>query len=905
MAPKKIYHFISHTHWDREWYLPFERFRYRLVQLIDRLLDLLDREPEFHYFHLDGQTIVLEDYYALRPGHRERLEGYIRQGRILVGPWYQQNDLFLTSGESTVRNLMKGIAQSRQLGSEMKVGYLPDHFGLISQMPQLFREVGLDNCVFGRGYDLAEHPLPFFRWQAPDGSEVDGMLLYFWYNSAQRLPSEKEALASVFAGMREREEAVNPSGHYAMMNGVDHLEAQYDLPTVLASLRDIAGEEIDVVHSTLPSYVKGVQSYMQEQQDGVLETIQGELREAFEYSILAGTLSSRIYLKQANVRCHDLVEKWIEPLSVFSQQLQLDPYEVDTIDYYWQLYMENHPHDSICGCSQDSVHDHMMDRFKRLEELAGEIIERKKTILARQIQADAYDLQDQKLVVFNTSQLPSGAVQQTAVYFLEEDQVMAFAIEDEEGRPIPYRVLSEEIVRKQVISPINLPGVLRVKRVDIEWQPAAPALGYAAYRVRPGRAGAVIQERADSLSTQPSLPVLENEYLRVELLPTGAFHLHDKLSSLTYRDQGRIQDAGDGGDLYVFKNVNGDVPAIWSEAVSFVDWTRNELYEHCVYEFTWELPESLDASQIRRSSQSTPCDFRVTLRLDRGSRQVRMNVELENRVKDHRIRLLFQGIGAADEVLAGGQFDVVRRQWDAGSSYQRDANSQPFWKWLAPVHGAAGCAIFAKGLHEYEMTDSGCTAGITMLRGVETINLREEARMEEDLQPKGQCLGRTEVDLALRPFSLDSVTPTRLYQEAELFHQGVECKLLALDEARWNKGRAWVQDTMHKGVFMEINPNADRPKLPASGSFLKVDGEVMVSALKWSTDGKGPLLRVYNVEETDSPVTVSGEGLDGEVRRTNLLEEWQETLKAETGQLNTVVAARKIVTYQLPQPQNS
>ncbi|GGD77494.1 glycosyl hydrolase-related protein [Paenibacillus nasutitermitis] len=898
MESKKIYHFISHTHWDREWYMPFERFRYRLVNLIDRLLDLLDRDPQFHYFHLDGQTIVLEDYYALRPANRERLEAYIRQGRILVGPWYQQNDLFLTSGESTVRNLMTGISQSRQLGGEMKVGYLPDHFGLIGQMPQIFRQVGLDNCVFGRGYDLAHHRLPFFHWQAPDGSAVDSMLLYFWYNSAQRMPAGKEELSSVFTGMREREEAVNPSGHYAMMNGVDHMEAQYDLSDVLASLRVLVPEDVEVLHSTLPEYVQGVQDYMREQPAGYLETVEGELREAFEYSILAGTLSSRIYLKQANVHGHDLVEKWMEPLSVFCWMLELDPYESETIDYYWKLYMENHPHDSICGCSQDSVHDHMMDRFKRLEELADEVIERKKFVLARQIQGDGYELHDQKLVVFNTSQLPGKAVLRTPVYFLEEDGVAQFMIEDETGRSVPYRIVSESIRRKRVISPVNLPGVLRVKRFDIEWQPDAPALGYAAYRIRPNLPGAVIEDLADSPdSGEP--PVLENAYLKVELAPDGSFHLHDKHTGQTFRNQGRIQDTGDGGDLYVFKNVEGDVPAVWDQPVIYTSHTKNRLYEECVYTFAWELPEGLDQDQTRRSTAKLPCDFRVTLRLDHDASHVQMKVEWNNRVKDHRLRLLFPGLGAADSVLAGGQFDAVRRQWDAGSQFQRDANSQPFWKWLAPVSGAYGCAVFAKGLHEYEITDEGRTAGITIHRGAETINMREAAVMEEDIQPKGQCLGSLAVELAIRPFHVKSVTATQLYQEAELFHQGLQTKLLAVDEQRWNQGRAWVQDTMHKGLFEEENPNAAKPFLPAIGTFLKLEGNVMASAIKWSADGAGPLLRVYNVEETSSPIELVSDAVRNEVNVTNLLEEVQGTISAKDSRLITEVAAKKIVTYQL------
>lgn len=364
MKNSKTYHFISHTHWDREWYQTFEQFRYRLVNLIDKLLDLLDSHPSFKHFHLDGQTIVLEDYYALRPGNQARLEQYIREGRILVGPWYQQNDLFLTSGESTIRNLIEGIRTSRRLGGEMKVGYLPDHFGLIGQMPQILKDIGIDNCVHGRGYDVQKHKLPFYYWRSPDGSVVTGLNLYYWYNSAQRLPIDTAELKSIFEFLREREEKINSTGHYAMMNGVDHMEAQDDLPEVLDKLRDMYGNELEFVHDTLPNYVRCVQGHMASQPKGTYPVISGERREGHEYSILAGTLSSRIYIKQANMTCHDLVEKYMEPLSAWCAMMGLDAYETDTIGYCWKPYMHNHPHDSICGCSQDAVHDQMMDRFR-------------------------------------------------------------------------------------------------------------------------------------------------------------------------------------------------------------------------------------------------------------------------------------------------------------------------------------------------------------------------------------------------------------------------------------------------------------------------------------------------------------------------------------------------------------
>ncbi|MBQ4064567.1 MAG: alpha-mannosidase, partial [Clostridia bacterium] len=149
---KKNYCLISHTHWDREWYLPLENFRMRLVDLIDNLLDILDKDPNYR-FHLDAQTIVLEDYLEIRPHKRAALEGHVTGGRILVGPWYVQNDFHLTSGEATVRNLMIGTKIAKSFGESMPIGYAADQFGLIAQLPQILLGFGLTEGVFGRGID--------------------------------------------------------------------------------------------------------------------------------------------------------------------------------------------------------------------------------------------------------------------------------------------------------------------------------------------------------------------------------------------------------------------------------------------------------------------------------------------------------------------------------------------------------------------------------------------------------------------------------------------------------------------------------------------------------------------------------------------------------------------------------
>src|SRR4051812_35737637 len=71
---------VPHTHWDREWYLPFEFFRLRLGSVVDGVLDTLERDPSFTSFTLDGQAIVLEDYVEVRPENEARLRALLAAG---------------------------------------------------------------------------------------------------------------------------------------------------------------------------------------------------------------------------------------------------------------------------------------------------------------------------------------------------------------------------------------------------------------------------------------------------------------------------------------------------------------------------------------------------------------------------------------------------------------------------------------------------------------------------------------------------------------------------------------------------------------------------------------------------------------------------------------------------------
>ena len=227
---------VPHTHWDREWYQTFQQFRMRLVHAIDRLLDILDHDPAFTHFMLDGQTIVLDDYLEVRPENAERLKNYIRSGRIQVGPWYLQPDEFLVSGESLVRNLQIGLRQAAECGGQMRAGYVPDTFGHIAQLPQILRGFGIDNVVFWRGVGAEAHKSEFF-WEAPDGTQVLVIFLAgaMGYSNARDMPLDPEEFAARVELLAAPLLPMATTDTLLFMNGSDHLEPQEGLPKTIES----------------------------------------------------------------------------------------------------------------------------------------------------------------------------------------------------------------------------------------------------------------------------------------------------------------------------------------------------------------------------------------------------------------------------------------------------------------------------------------------------------------------------------------------------------------------------------------------------------------------------------------------------------------------------------------------
>ena len=434
---------ISHTHWDREWYRPFQLFRLKLVHLVDEMLDLLQKDREFKYFMLDGQTIVLDDYLAMRPENETILRDYIRKGRILIGPWHILPDMFLVGPEAHIRNLQQGDRTARKFGPKMMIGYMPDSFGHVGQVPQIQRGFGIEVASLWRG--VQDGPAEFW-WQAPDGSRVLMAYLREGYGNGAELPANNlERFASMIDEKGAVLAAASATSDLLIMYGTDHMEPPRNTSEAIAYADEML-RNTHVLHSTLPQYVAAIQGSIKKQKVE-LPTVIGELRDCRRMHLLPGVLSTRMWIKQRNHACETLLTRWAEPFTTWQEsitgpQTSLLNRKSGILLQTWRLLMENHPHDSICGCSVDQVHEEMKVRFDQVEQVGEEISRQALETIAACVETDHLPLAinsslSTAVVIFNPSPLSRTDAVTAAIEL--PPNTSEFDLVDENGLCLPYQ----------------------------------------------------------------------------------------------------------------------------------------------------------------------------------------------------------------------------------------------------------------------------------------------------------------------------------------------------------------------------------------------------------------------------------------------------------------------------------
>jgi alpha-mannosidase len=705
---KKKVHIVPHTHWDREWYAPFQSFRLRLVDLLDDLLPSLDADPSFVHFLLDGQMAVVDDYLAVRPHAEETLRRLAASGRLATGPWYILMDEFLVSGETIVRNLQMGLDRAAAFGGAMEVGYLPDMFGHIAQMPQLLQQFGFDHAVVWRGVPAAVDKSAFW-WAAPDGSTVRAEYLVQGYGNGAYLPDDAKALVNAIEDFDRDWDGV-VIGPILWMNGTDHLVPQLRLGRLVA--------EANAIQDDYELEVTSLATHLERASADDLPAWTGELRSGVRANLLMGVTSNRIDVRRAAARAERALER-AETLAALYQPV--DRWPAALLREAWLHVVRNAAHDSICACSIDEVCDAVLYRYAEAAEIGEGLAQRALDALGSSMTGEG------PVIANPTSRTRSGLV-----------EVIVRGTGERPGAQIlnerpAERVLAElDLATMAAVVVRELKHNRRIEMIALE----SVANGEELWRAERERDGSMLtagtRAELDALAasgagmvrirvrTQPTqkllvrvkdvpgygwqswtpavldvAPVtvdgrsLGNGLVRVDVAHDGTWSIDG------FAGYGRLVRGGDVGDTYNWCPPDGDIEI---DTPEHVDVTVDEV---------GPLRASLRiASRYRWPSHDggplTDVDITTTLELHAGEPFLRVGTEWDNRCRDQRVRVWLPLPTAAERSRAECAFAIIERGLTAeGGPTETGVPTFPSKRFVQ----AGGLTVAHDGVLEYELVD--------------------------------------------------------------------------------------------------------------------------------------------------------------------------------------------------------
>ena len=886
---------MPHTHWDREWHVPFQAGRVRLVRLLDAVLDDLEGGGLAHFW-LDGQTAAIDDYLAVRPDAEERVRAAVAAGRLGIGPWRVPLDEFVVSAETIVRNLQAGLRRRAELGGPgPAVGYSPDVFGHVAQLPQLLRLAGIDHAVVWRGVPAAVDATAF-RWEAPDGSAVRTEYLYGSYANGRGLPVDGPGLVE-----RARSWAAEV-GHrrvagLLLMNGGDQRPAE---PWVTAAVAE-ANTGPGPYRFEVTDLARWLDGERADVPDSVLPVWRGELRSAARAPLLSGVISNRVDVRAAAAAAEQAVERRAEPLLALFRPAAEWAAAAPLLAVAWDRLIANSAHDSACACCTDTVADQVLVRYAEARQIGDALADQALTDLAAETGTPAGAV----LVVNTQPHTRSGVVEVTtpagpdpnsgfvgvdgiprvgqllgvaraevfsarvegpkvgwvvdriAGSTFDGQPVRAWSLDPSgSGGPDPERCLRFEAAgpddaavdledARQALLGLGRAGTPVTVRLDgperrrilVETGPV-PGYGWTTLRppggIDPGAEPAAIPVRVGAGGQVGAW--LDNGIVRVEVDPgDGTFSIITR-SGLRAGGLNRFVDGGDGGDTYSWCPPETDRLVDRPRSVTVGVEEAGPLRGRVVITTTYQWPTHAEGDEracSARSADATTATLRTSVALLAGDPVVAVEPVLDNRCRDHRLRAHFPLPVPVTGSDAGCAFAVVHRGLGAeGGPNESPPPTFPARR-LVDCSGAVGLAVIADGTFEYEVGDDGGELAVTLLRATGWLSRR---RLPLRPDPAGPAV----------PVEGAQVQGRRRWRYGLLLHAG-----------NWETAhltrRAADFVTPLEAVAGPADGDGSRPP---EGRALRVDGAEVSSVVR---DGGDLVVRLFHPGSAPASASVSDE----------------------------------------------
>lgn len=929
---KQIGYVVPHTHWDREWRYPIWENRMYLRDLVDELIETLESNPEYKSFLFDGQVVALTDYLELCPEKEETIKKLIKDKRIVIGPWYTLPDLYPISGESMVRNLLKGKAEAEKLGGYLQIGYESFGWGQPSQMPQIYKGFDIDTVIVSKNVDRSRAPKCEFKWTGPDGTSVlatrlgedaranffmnaylkvmtgkeykseeyeyhygeDGQIFhqadsthmvqdYFRLEKTEKIHDEflKESALRAWNGMKD----TRIPEHRVMMDGSDSTTGQPHLLELLEKMNEQV-EDIEFKSSSMEEYVEILKSNLNFDE---LNEIQGEMRDGPTTSLSGNALMTRPYIKTLNKAVQNLLFGMAEPVSVISM-LNGGTYETQFLNKAIDYLLLSQPHDSINGVTQDKTVDDVMYRLSQAEELAGTVYTRGLQEIVKKIDYSSYQKDDILFVVFNPTAKTRREILEVNIDTPQDKSIWEFGIENSKGE---IRELQQR-ERKEAIAPVvhlhARPFPYYMDRHGVYFDTGdIPAGGYEVYKIvnletfnRKTKFWAKTR-KTDGCEIATASDYMENECIAVKVNHDGSITITDKKTKEVYGPLNYYESTGDVGDYWMYypPYLNSTYTSKGAQASIYLKDNGN-LSATIGVDLVLELPEFAYRPESYVSGKSERSETRKALpittyyTLHKNSSQVEVKVVINNTCRDHRMSVLMESGVNSQIANAQGHFTVDERNAlplaDKDGKYYNELTTQPMQNFMSVCDGTRGMAVMTDCLGEYELrTDHAKTVAFTLFRAVRNIictEFRSEGYFPD--QNGGQLQRTLEYNYAIAP--IDShVTANDLAKKAEAFNIPL------------------------KPIQTSV-PNVCTGVLPTSHSFYEVVGNIQISCLKKGETENSIIMRLYNLSKETEHAEITWCQDIREAAVVDLKEETVEKLETSGNKVEIEIPGNKIYT---------
>lgn len=860
---KKV-HIVPHMHWDREWYFSTEESRILLVNNMKEIMDMLENNPDYPYFVMDGQTAILEDYLAVKPQDKERIKKLVEEGKLIIGPWYTQTDEMVVGGESIVRNLLYGIKDCGEFGDYMKIGYLPDSFGQSAQMPQILNGFDIKHSMFWRGCSERKGTgKTEFNWTSDDGSEVVVQMLPLGYAIGKYLPTDIDAL-------KKRMEKYFPvldrgatTEHEILPNGHDQMPVQKNIFSVIEKLKELYPDR--------EFFLSRYENIFEElEKESNRDTISGEFLDGKYMRVHRSIFSTRMDIKAANARIESKITNILEPLASIAYSLGFE-YHHGLIELIWKEIMKNHAHDSIGCCCSDKVHKEIMNRFLLAEEKVDRLIEFYKRKITDAISCEkALD----KLTIFNLMAYEREEIIRAQII----TKMKSFEMVNDEDVKLDFQVIHKEeidagLIDRQIVHYGNYDPFMIY---TIEFKDVVPAMGYKTYLIKESEF--MIEKEYEAVNK------IDNDFYEIEVNENGTLKILDKKINKTFDNVLLMENGGDEGDEYDFSPLVDEKLIFNTHVKAEYSIKKNKFNNEIKISYRLDVPKNIESR--KNSNIDGYVDFNISINVPNDKARIDIVFDIDNQACDHRIRTYIPTNIASKFSVSDNQFGYIKRDvydeamdvWEKEGWDERPDSIYPMLTFVGLSDDKHGVAVLTNSTREFEIVGKKFdTIAITLFRSVGFLGKEEMIRRPGRPSgiklptPDSQLIGNIIIDFAIATH---------------------EKSTLEANVANMAKQYLTPMVTYNKMPYNAMKLNDSEVSTPYSYSLLKqCDENLVLSVIKKAEKEEGLIIRMYNPNEYEESTNLFFNRSIKEAVKANLNERKIEEINIEDS--STKVKCRK------------